>query len=533
VKGEIILKRMDMFKESLGITESEELMSTMYLLPLALSINPISYPIIDSAYDKYNLSVEDQINLFDKYKVMLTGKMGEYFRKAFALLVYEANTFTKSEIMFPIAGKSYKRAHTYVKANNVCSLERYMDLLKDKDGFSFVEVQLESAVMVFLAGCLGKPVDTESQSWDMFSSWSSKMAEQIIGFATLVEGSDDTVKQIMEVYWPFKSKQVSVLNYIDFLHKIATEKDKVIKFTSKFENSDIDRIILSSPSVIYSPTWENISEVEARHMAMLRFSGLMHNFLYANKTVSKFDIEKYTTLSLVAKKSRLKPIDIVDHIFLGMGLNSLAEDYKFLLDQKMSVETKSTSEIDKRSDARDSIENLQMLERQYKDLLESSAKKDLRATEISLAQERKIASLEKELSEREEHAKEVASLRSTIYNLTVQEQPLAEIPIDNIIEEINRHRVVIVGGHLNWVNKMKAVLPKVTFFEFVHEGNRTLESLYKADLVAMYSGAIYHKHSRRVVNAVEKSKAKLDYFTNAVNIEISLRQIYAMLSKDN
>ena len=124
--------------------------------------------------------------------------------------------------------------------------------------------------------------------------------------------------------------------------------------------------------------------------------------------------------------------------------------------------------------------------------------------------------------------RELAALRSYVYNLTEEEQPESKVSLEEMTESIGKLRVVIIGGHTNWVNKLKNRFPDWVFVSPDASGTPDVDIVDKADHVYFFSETISHSAYFRFLNVIRERKVDFGYI-HGVNIDKNTRQIYKEL----
>ena len=124
--------------------------------------------------------------------------------------------------------------------------------------------------------------------------------------------------------------------------------------------------------------------------------------------------------------------------------------------------------------------------------------------------------------------RELAALRSYVYNLTEEEQPESKVSLEDMIEAVGKLRIVIIGGHSNWVSKIKNQFPNWICIRPEASGTPDVDIVDKADHVYFFTDTISHSAYFRFMNVVRERKIGFGYI-HGVNIEKNIRQIYKEL----
>lgn len=120
---------------------------------------------------------------------------------------------------------------------------------------------------------------------------------------------------------------------------------------------------------------------------------------------------------------------------------------------------------------------------------------------------------------------ELASLRDYVYNLTEEDAPAQTASTPCMKEAISNLRIVIIGGHSNWVSKMKREFPNWTFVKPTVSGTTDASIVDKADYVYFFTDTISHSRYYQFLKVIRERKIDFGYI-HGVNIEKNIRDIY-------
>lgn len=129
------------------------------------------------------------------------------------------------------------------------------------------------------------------------------------------------------------------------------------------------------------------------------------------------------------------------------------------------------------------------------------------------------------LSKYQNDREELIALREFAYHVE-QEAPEREtLSLDEMKEAIATKKYVIVGGHVNWVNKLKAEFPEWTYilpstFKTVDAG-----SLDHKDMIFFFTDHISHAAYGKFIGIARERKIPFSYL-HGVNMGQIVRQIY-------
>ena len=150
----------------------------------------------------------------------------------------------------------------------------------------------------------------------------------------------------------------------------------------------------------------------------------------------------------------------------------------------------------------------------------------------SLAEKGRLEKESKDIRNRLEASNhELAVLRNYVYNLTESDSPITDKMIESMKKTIANYRIVIVGGHSNWLSKMKKEFPDWIFVNPKAGGSTDVSIVNKADYVYFFTDTISHSKYYQFMNVIRERKINFGYI-HGVNIEKNIRDIYADFEED-
>lgn len=150
----------------------------------------------------------------------------------------------------------------------------------------------------------------------------------------------------------------------------------------------------------------------------------------------------------------------------------------------------------------------------------------------SLAEKRRLEEESKDIRKQLEASNhELAVLRNYVYNLTESDKPITDKTIERMKETIAGYRIVIVGGHSNWLSKMRKGFPDWIFVNPKASGSTDVSVVDKADYVYFFTDTISHSKYYQFMNVIRERKINFGYI-HGVNIEKNIRDIYVDFEED-
>ena len=92
-------------------------------------------------------------------------------------------------------------------------------------------------------------------------------------------------------------------------------------------------------------------------------------------------------------------------------------------------------------------------------------------------------------------------------------------------EFIQEKKIVIIGGHPNWVNKLRQKFPGWTFLSPKTSGSVDAKLVQNADMVYFFTDTISHSTYGRFIRIVREQQVPFGYI-HGINLEANIAQIY-------
>lgn len=145
---------------------------------------------------------------------------------------------------------------------------------------------------------------------------------------------------------------------------------------------------------------------------------------------------------------------------------------------------------------------------------------------LKLNDKRKLEDEIRRLRERDDEiSRELTALRAFAYNQTEEDVSSTEIPAEQMREAIAGLRIVVIGGHSNWVYKLRNMFSNWTFVNPEAGGSTDASIVEKADHAFFFTDTISHSRYYQFMKAIREKKVDFGYI-HGVNIEKNIRDIY-------
>lgn len=132
------------------------------------------------------------------------------------------------------------------------------------------------------------------------------------------------------------------------------------------------------------------------------------------------------------------------------------------------------------------------------------------------------AELEKQMLKSEHE--ELIALREHVYNMTEEDIVLQEKNRRELIASVIDKRIVIVGGHKNWVQKMRDVFPDWKYIDFKSVTTVDDNILNHIDHLYFFTDFIKHNVYYKFINLVRSKNVPFGYISSS-NVDRCIKQI--------
>ena len=123
-----------------------------------------------------------------------------------------------------------------------------------------------------------------------------------------------------------------------------------------------------------------------------------------------------------------------------------------------------------------------------------------------------------------------AALREHVYHMTEEDEAREIISLDEMKDYLRTLRIIMIGGHSNWRQKMRQEFPDWTYIEPSVSGALDASVVDKADQVYFFTDTISHTTYYKYINVIRERDVEFGYI-HGVNIENTVRKLYNELKK--
>ena len=126
------------------------------------------------------------------------------------------------------------------------------------------------------------------------------------------------------------------------------------------------------------------------------------------------------------------------------------------------------------------------------------------------------------------YMKELITLRNYVYSLSQESPVIEESKLEDMKNVIAKKRIIIIGGHINWINKMKKEFPNWRFLDANISRTNDGKLVEGADIVYFFTDHLRHGTYGKFVKLVRENQIPFGYL-HFVNIETLIRQVFENL----
>lgn len=163
------------------------------------------------------------------------------------------------------------------------------------------------------------------------------------------------------------------------------------------------------------------------------------------------------------------------------------------------------------------------LQQQLKTVKEEKKESTEKLKKEVMELEKKNKRLQLELDKKSENDNELIALREYVFAEKFEKQP--DVTSEDMIEAIKEKKLTIIGGHDNWVNKMKEVFPDYVYLS-VDEKGRSFDMLKRENQKIVFNTATNsHSIYKKLIKNMNPTN-QLMYLNGNFNIDKTIEMIY-------
>lgn len=136
-----------------------------------------------------------------------------------------------------------------------------------------------------------------------------------------------------------------------------------------------------------------------------------------------------------------------------------------------------------------------------------------------------LSDAQESIAQNENYMEELITLRNYVYGLSQEVPPIAEDKLEDMKCEIAKKSVIIIGGHINWINKLKKEFPNWRYLDANISRANDSKLVEGADMVYFFTDHLSHGTYGKFVKLVRENRIPFGYM-HSVNMESLVRQVF-------
>ena len=129
------------------------------------------------------------------------------------------------------------------------------------------------------------------------------------------------------------------------------------------------------------------------------------------------------------------------------------------------------------------------------------------------------------IAQNENYMEELITLRNYVYGLSQEVPQIAEDKLEDMKCAIAEKSIIIIGGHINWINKLKKEFPNWRFLDANISRANDSKLVEGADMVYFFTDYLSHGTYGKFVKLVRENRIPFGYM-HSVNMDSLVRQVF-------
>lgn len=422
----------------------------------------------------------------------------------------------------PDAGESYiltlinrvfKPAYKFYNKEDIIDLREFKEILRTKGMRNTTEFVLQCVSMMYMDSLReeSKEFIYEDSDKNTITTVAERLnfghfnfdkvkevrknikPEVVAGLSTLTTG-----------LWPVKDSSMLGKNYISMLETVASiykrklgERDylKVAKEKNLLTESLTDMVNFLE-TALYESDWDSNAILNSITVEEKEIQGWLRDF-FGKTGIQSYDVNFAARLMCV--KVYMKALSYhykKDISFAQKSLEKVERDIPKVVEQEVILKQASSfSEPDPRD------EELRVLRKQ-------------------------LERVQEDLEEANKNKQELSALREYMYSLDNSQEVPAGPSLEEMIDVIQQKRVVLVGGHPNWIKKVKDWIPSMKIIDASTKANPPYDAARTADMVFVFTYMLNHPAAWKCVEKAEEGKTKIVILGKEINDGLIIPSMY-------
>lgn len=512
-------------------------------LCVALGANKYLAPTIDAIYEENkweyyaHYKTFDDTLLFERYLTLTEARI----RKVAGIVNHSYTNEPNKDTVIKLIKKGYKFVYNYFVKWDKIDLENFLISVNKKYPVkNMPESQLfyMEIVLVYLCNLYEKPINLNNIHGELLiKSFINDLTACGVSLEKYKEElRTELAEEIKELKKEFIPKVIKEYNSIDLLLEgfIIEQSNKLIQEVPRlYEYSEMELGKLEQ-DIRHEAFRHGFSKFVGTYSGAMKFFGIHEDNITTEYSFSKKELDDILSITISLSKSNKMTEEemktfYVSLFFIYPLILAYKEAKSLYLDssqQELYLEVLQSKEALSKEKAL-----LEKEKQAHKDqLVQLSKEKEGLLAEIEkLKIENKL--LKQNSQENTEYKKEAVALRNYLHRNTENiNHDIPEKSIDDMVAVLNTKKAVVFGGHIIFLNKLKAKLPGYQY-RHLDTLNRDLSFLRNMEYVFVQTGYFKHPYYKKIINEIGNNDVKLIYLPDHANIELVIEEMFDNLVK--
>lgn len=513
------------------VTKEENLDYLLYTV-CALGEKKSLHKYIDKIYKKdsslyYKAYLSDAYYNHPYINTLLTEK-GYYAKKVVGIMNVALSSGDMTHINYLIQ-KGYKLSWNYIKSKNRIEGSEFMDMVREKyedeTNAGFIEAINHMVVLAFLCSVNKTPLYFDEEKFEIFNGYiKSDYKVAVLGRIMYNEKFVEKVKDKVDAFNSTYPTTKPIETVGDFFDEMT---DWEIKRVEE-EYPHLDDANMFKKKIFKHP-WSRIG------LSLIRFlggEGINAENLIRDTPFSKKERDEIVSHAFhCIKDYRLKEEEIETLVIVSLFIRALVTEYNKT--KHMYFEELSESYQEEIEGIRRETEATKI---QAQNAEAELVKKEGHYQKTIEKQDETLGELEKEnkrlkvaLTQQEDNRKELHALREFMFSMESDvSQKYQEVLLEEKMTLVGKHKCAVLGGHPNWVKKLKEHFPE---FTFVSPDQKTIDFSFLNKVDAVFINTKHNSHViyEKAMNLLRNNDVPLYYINEAGSLEKAVDIIYREL----
>lgn len=452
---------------------------------------------------------------------------------------YASNNFIPLQ---SILKKGFGKLYRYLTQSSRIEYVKVMQYIlngRDFEDVSETELLNNYIIVCYIATKEGKPC----QGMDIMTEYINKQREIVLDSLHSYKREEIMTKHNMKdaIYNEIDKKVIEQTGNEIFFGKKNVNLNNILDI---YIENDVKELYEKNGLSILTPNEKLYFKLRSESFTM---GGNASTIGFYSGLLKSFGFFEQMCLQPITEENRKKFLFLFDSLFRGNQLPKeqrdlyaitsiflliVTQEYRDLRDNYL-VQYEEEQEYERNhleTSLKDEIEKLKLDNSRLEQKLNAERKQkresisDLKEKVDRLEKDNKRLKLE--LEKKSENDNELIALRNYIFeeeSSSTEEQPVVQK--ENIVDVINEHRFIIIGGHENWINKMKIAFPNNEYLS-VDEKGRSFEMLKSGNKTVVFNTSTNsHSIYKKMLKNMNPTN-KLIYLNGNYNIEKTTHLLY-------